>query len=85
MLDSEIDYSSITELNLSHKGLTKLPDLSKYVNLIKLDCSCNKLRQLDNLSSNLEILHCEFNYLQHLDNLPKGVKELYCENNQIIK
>ena len=33
-----MDYENITELNLSNKGLYKLPDLSKYTNLKKLDC-----------------------------------------------
>ena len=38
-----MDYSSITELDLSNKGLTLLPDLSLYTNLKKLNCTNNKL------------------------------------------
>ena len=37
-----MDFENITELDLSHNGyneiLNKLPDLSKYTNLKKLDC-----------------------------------------------
>ena len=33
-----MNYSNITELNLSSKGLTKLPDLNIYTNLKKLNC-----------------------------------------------
>ena len=47
------DYCSITELDLSNKGLTKLPDLSIYPNLKKLNCHYNKLTNLDNLPSTL--------------------------------
>ena len=36
-----MDYSNITELDLSNKGLTELPDLSNYTNLKKLNCSDN--------------------------------------------
>ena len=43
-----MDYSSITELDLSNKGLTKLPDLSLYTNLKKLDYSKNCIATLDN-------------------------------------
>ena len=47
--DIEIDYSSITTLNLSEKKLTELPkDISKYINLIELDCQCNQITKLDN-------------------------------------
>ena len=44
-----MDYSNITELDLSNKGLTKLPDLSIYTNLKKLNCSSNNITSLDNL------------------------------------
>jgi Leucine-rich repeat (LRR) protein len=33
------DYSKVKKLDLSNQDLTKLPDLSKYTNLIILDCS----------------------------------------------
>ncbi len=76
----EID-SSITELDLSSKNLSKLPDLSIYPNLKKLKCSYNKLTKLDNLPSNLEELECYNNQLTSLDNLPSGLQELVCLDN----
>ena len=57
------DYT-ITELNLSNKNLDKLPeDIYNYINLIKLDCSKNKLTSLDNLPPNLIELLCSNNKL----------------------
>jgi Leucine-rich repeat (LRR) protein len=55
-------------LDISYKGLTELPDLSKYINLQKLDCSRNQLTSLDNLPSTLTGLDCRDNQLISLDN-----------------
>ena len=64
------DDLEITELDISNKGLTNLPDLSKYTKLKKLYCSKNKLTSLDNLPPNLKVFHLsthkydhEFNFL----------------------
>ena len=39
-----MDYSIITELDISFKGITKLPDdIHKYTNLKKLNCYNNPL------------------------------------------
>ena len=56
-----MDYSKITELDLSNKGLTKLPDLSLYTNLKKLYCSNNKLTSLPTLTENLRLLTYDYN------------------------
>ena len=64
------DNLEITELNLSHKNLLECPDLSRYTKLIKLNMSCNKIRYLDNLPSNLKELICDYNQITQLDNLP---------------
>ena len=53
---SEIDYSNITELDLSYQELEILPDLSMYTNLKVLNCGDNRLTALDNLPASLEIL-----------------------------
>ena len=75
------DYT-ITELDLSNKRLTKLPDdIYKYTNLQKLNCSCNNLTSLDNLPINLQILYCGGNKITSLDNLPVNLQELWCYNN----
>ena len=57
------DYSSITKLDLSNKGLTELPDLSKYTNLKELNCSDNQLTSLDNLPLTLTTLYCNSNQI----------------------
>ena len=56
-----MNYSSITELDLSNKGLTKLPDLSNYTNLKRLNCSNNQITHLDNLPPTLTLLYCSNN------------------------
>lgn len=50
--DNIEDYT-IEILNLSHKEMTVLPDLSLYKNIKILNCSFNKLINLDNLPSGL--------------------------------
>ena len=72
----EIDYD--TELDLSSEGLRKLPDLSGYINLQKIDCRNNKLTSLDNLPSTLTELSCYKNQLTFLDNLPSPLTILKC-------
>jgi len=59
-----MDYSIITELNLSNKELTKLPDdIHKYTNLKKLNCAGNLIATLDNLPPALSELYCGCNPL----------------------
>ena len=66
-----MDYSNITELDISNKELTKLPDdIHKYANLKKLICQNNNITSLNNLPPTLEILYCSFNNITSLDNLP---------------
>ena len=83
MTDLDIDYSSITELDLSCKGLTELPDLSIYPNLIELDCSDNYISNLDNLPLTLEIIYCNSNEIRQLYNLPPNLEILHCGYNKI--
>ena len=77
-----MDYSNITEVDLSSKGLTKLPDLSIYTNLKKLNCSTNKLTTLYNLRQTIEKLYCSGNKITSPDNLPPTITEF---NNHITK
>ena len=79
-----MDYSNITELDLFNKGLTKLPDLSIYINLKKLYCSNNKLTSLDNLPQTIAVLVCSHNRITRLDNLPQTITYLDCYNNPFI-
>ena len=78
-----MDYENITELDLSNQKLNELPDLSKYINLKKLDCQGNTIVRLDNLPPGLQTLYCYHNKITTLDNLPTGLQELYCYENQI--
>jgi len=79
----ELYYARITELNLSYKNLTVLPDLSLYVNLQTLHCHNNQLTSLDNLPPNLQKLNCSNNQLIFLENLPSNLQALHCHNNQL--
>ena len=74
-------YSCITNLDISNRGLLKLPDdIYKYTNLKVLDCRDNKLTSLDNLPNSqlagyedkplglppkLEFLNCGDNPLKY--------------------
>ena len=79
-----VDYS-ITELDISSKGLTQLPDdIDKYTNLQELNCWANHLTSLDNLPPNLQELYCGNNRITSLDNIPLTLKELDCEYNPLI-
>ena len=79
-----VNYT-ITELDISSKGLTQLPDdIDKYTNLQILCCNDNEISSLDNLPPNLQILYCDNNHLTSLDNLPPNLQELYCYNNPLI-
>ena len=74
------DYS-IEELDLSKQGLTELPDLRKYTNLKKLNCSYNKLTHLDNLPINLTKLDCSnnpltYDFIPTLENIRKYNKKM---------
>ena len=78
-----MDYSNITELHLSNKGLTQLPDLSIYTNLKVLNCSRNQITSLDNLPHTITKLHCSYNQITRLDNLPTILTVLDCAGNLI--
>ena len=57
---------STTEIILSNKGLTYLPDLSRFKQLTLLICSYNRLRQLPPLNDTLKQLDCFHNFLTEL-------------------
>ena len=80
------DYS-ITDLDISPKGLTKLTklpdDIEKYTNLKILNCSYNKITILDYLPPTLKELYCCNNKITSLDNLPQNLEVLECWINKI--
>ena len=78
-----INYSRI-KLDLYSKNATKLTDdITKYINLIELDCQNNAITRLDNLPPGLQKLDCQDNAIVRLDNLPPVLQILKCQNNNI--
>ena len=75
--------SNITELNLSSKNISGILDLSKFQDLIKLNCSNNKITNLENLSKKLKSLNFFDNNITNLDNLPNSLTELYCSHDKL--
>ena len=59
-----VDYT-ITVLDITKKGLTKLPvDIDNLPpNLKKIDCRNSKITSLDNLPPNLIELYCSYNQI----------------------
>ena len=84
-LDSLPD--DVLEINLSNKYLTELPDLSRFTQLQKLDCSWNKLTCLPpNLPNSLQELNCKHNqltYLPETEKLPNSLKKIDCSYNKL--
>jgi len=75
--------NDIVILDISNKGITFLPDLTKFKNLKKLNCSNNKLTSLPTLPQKLKYLYCYNNKLTSLSTLPQNLKRLYCFNNKL--
>jgi len=55
MIDSYINLlpDNIVFIDISHKNLDFIPDLSRFKNLKKIDCSYNKIKNLPILNDNL--------------------------------
>ena len=71
-----------TEIDVSGKGLTYLPDLSRFKQLTHLFCSYNELTELPSLNNNLTHLECENNELTELPPLNDNLTLIYCYSNQ---
>jgi len=76
---------SITELDLSNKGIIDLSGIEAFVNLTYLNCSKNDLERLDISSlEKLEKLNCSDNEMQLLDcSNNVNLKFLACNKNQL--
>ena len=76
----------ISILSIERKGITYLPDLTRFKNLREFNCSDNQLNSLPtNLPEGLEILYCSSNQLTSLPDLTrlKNLKALYCTYNEL--
>ena len=70
-------------IDVSEKGLTYLPNLSRFKNLTRLYCFQNKLTSLPELNEKLEILYCFQNKLTSLPELNEKLEILCCDDNQL--
>ena len=75
----------ITELDVSERMLTYLPDISRFKSLEKLFCYKNSIVKLPELPKNLKELNCHCNKLTKLPELPKGLRLLRCYANNLTK
>ena len=72
-----------TEIDVSGKGLTYLPDLSRFKQLTHLFCSYNELTELPPLNDTLKQLDCFHNQLTWLPPLNNKLQFLDCSDNNI--
>ena len=77
---------TVTNLNLTSKGLTDLSDIEWFTGLTTLNCSKNSLTELDvSNCTALTILEGTYNQLTALDvSANTALTELDCHNNQLI-
>jgi len=74
-----------TEIDVSGKGLTYLPDLSRFKQLIYLYCYGNQLTELPPLNNTLTHLYCFGNKLTELPPLNNNLKYLSCHRNNLTE
>ena len=74
-----------TDIDVSGKRLTYLPDLSRFKQLIRLYCFNNLLTELPPLNNTLKVLVCSLNQLTELPPLNNDLTFLDCSYNQLIK
>lgn len=72
-------------INVENYNIKILPNISKFNNLIYLNCSYNKLEILpDDLPDSLEYIDCRMNYIKSLPSkMSKSLKTLNCSYNFI--
>ena len=74
---------NVTKINISSRGLSKFPDLSRFKNLTELYCSDNHFTSLPALNNNLHTLYCCNNKLTILPSLSDNLINLNCSNNKL--
>ena len=73
--------ADVLEIKVFNKGLTYLPDLTRFTHLQILDCYNNQLTVLPRLPSTLLELYCYNNKLYVLPHLPSTLQRLHYNNN----
>jgi Leucine-rich repeat (LRR) protein len=73
------------DIDVSGKGLTVLPDLTRFKQLTYLNCSDNLLTELPPLNNTLKVLDCSLNQLTELPPLNDNLTFLECSYNQLTK
>ena len=73
-----------TNIDISCKGLYELPDITRFTNLLYLNCDDNQLTSLPTLPESLVYLSCDRNKIRSLPTtLPANLQSLYCSCNQL--
>jgi len=83
ILENINNKHNVINILILHSYLTNLPNLEEFINLEKLECKSNQLKQLPKLPNNLKKLYIINNNLTELPQLPNNLEILYCKNNQL--
>lgn len=76
------DYRKYKYIQINNSWIDNI--LSIYGgNITKLDCSTNRITNIDSLPLKISTLICANNLIENLDNLPKNLINLICSNNKI--
>lgn len=71
----------ILHLYITYKGLTYLPDLTRFKKLKELNCVGNKLTSLPPLPESIDWLNCSYNEFTSISSLPTNLLRLECSHN----
>jgi len=72
------------DLSFSGKGMTQLPDLSKFIINGDFNCEHNNLTSLKGVPQQISgDLNCSYNCLKTFDFFPKSVRSVFCSDNQL--
>jgi len=71
------------DVNISFHDLIVLPSLLEFNNLLELNCSNNRLKEIPELPPTLRRLDCSVNFIVKLPNLPNGLRYLNCSDNNL--
>ena len=71
------------ELIISGMEIEGILNLSKFLNLIKINCEINHIKKICKISNSVEVLNCSFNSIKTLTKLPNKLYSLDCAHNNI--